>query len=148
LTQVEFDLDLETIRSSHIFQLVSVNDPNDIIYIPEHLLNKIPDANVQQYLRLGIASVIGTFESMDDVTTIKSEVEQVLESMTGITNNATIYSVKEEWMTSAEYEVIATERANNASRISNFYTDTLELQQQVNQLTTLIGYYEDTFKNL
>ena len=76
------------------------------------------------------------------------EVEQVLESMTGITNNATIYSVKEEWMTSAEYEVIATERANNASRISNFYTDTLELQQQVNQLTTLIGYYEDTFKNL
>jgi len=148
LDEVVFNTDLPTIRSGQIYKLVSVTDSKIIYYIPEHILKEIPNASVQKYLKLGLAVNIGIFEDPNDVSTLKSEVDQTVAAMVGSSNNSVIYTVDEEWMTTDQYGVIKTAREAAITKINNHFTDNVALRKQIDQLQTLVQYYENTLKTL
>lgn len=142
-TDDAFKSDLDTIRKGRIVKLVLVTNEETIIYIPEHLFDKIPDANVQKYLSLGLAVNLGIFDNIDDLNDIKDEVDQIISSMTGITNKTTIFKVKDQWMTSAEYQAIDDARKLAITRISNHFTDKQTLLKEIDSLKVKIKHYED-----
>ena len=141
-----FNNDLDLIRTEKIMKLTSVVDETIIYYIPEHLFAKIPDGSVQKYFRLGIAVDLGIFADAEQLSVLRSEVEQVVASMIGSTNKTVVYTVDNKWMTTSEYTVIDTARKAAITRVSNHFTDKLELIKQVDSLKVLIKYYEDALK--
>ncbi len=148
LNVTAFENDLPTIRDNRIFKLVDVADENNIVYIPEHILNSVPDASIQKYIKLGISCNIGIHEDPDAVTTLKSEIEQHIEAMIGETNNALIFKISDEYLTASEYASIEATRAANITTVSNSFTDKAALQLEVDRLRTKIIYYEDLIKSL
>ena len=148
LSDIVFNNDLETIRSGKIAKLTSVNDESKIIFIPEHLYDKVPDGSVQRYYQLGLAVNLGIFNDPELLSTIRNEIEQVLSSMLGVTNNTIIYTVKDKWMTTDEYKDIEDDRNSLISKVSNHYTDKLMLIREIDSLKTRIQYYEHILKHV
>ena len=148
LSEESFKSELDEIRSGKIVKITSVVDSSNIQHVPEHLFSEIPDGSVQKFLHLGLAIDLGVFGDADQLTTMKSEVEQTVAAMTGVTNNAIVYTVEDSWLTMDQYQALEAIRNLNISRISNHYTDKLLLQKQVDSLKTLIQYYENTLKAL
>ncbi len=143
-----FSVDLPIIKDNVIYKLSDINNPDNIQFIPESLITEIPNADVHNYFSLGIACSLGVHNSIEDVTTIKNEIEQVIAAMIGVDNNAVVYTTDNEWLTESEFQTIEADRATNISTVSNHYTDKVSLQLKINQLTTLVEYYEDTLKSL
>lgn len=141
-----FKADLNTIRTEKIAKLISVTDEAVIYYIPEHLFDKVPDGSVQKYYHLGLAVNLGVFDDAELLTTLKTEIDQIIQTTTGVANRTIIYSVKNKWMTTADYATLANERQALVTRVSNHYTDKLELIKQIDSLKTRIKYYEDLIK--
>lgn len=141
-----FNSDLDTIRAGEIVKLVSVTDKSNIHYIPTHFFDKIPDGSVQKYFHLGLAIDLGIYDDPDSLSVIRNEVEQVVATMLGVTNKTVIYTVDNKWMTTADYAIINAERKSKIQRVSNNYTDKLALLNQVNELKTLVTYYEGILK--
>jgi hypothetical protein len=147
-TDLDFNNDLDTIRAGKIAKLVLVNDTSTIIYIPEHLFDKIPDGSVQKYYQLGLAVDLGIFSDIDQLSVLKSEIEQIVEAMIGVKNKAVIYTVKNSWMTVDDYKIIDDTRKALVTTVSNHFTDKLALTKQVDSLKTLVKYYEDLLKSI
>ena len=148
LDDVAFEADMDQIRVGQIVKLESVNDANNVQYIPEHLFSEIPDGSIQKYLRLGLAVDLGTFDDADRVSTIKSEMEQTVAAMVGVNSKALIYTISDTWMSASDYQTIDNIRNVTITQVSNHFTDKMALQRQVDSLKTLIKYYEDTLKAL
>ena len=146
LSEDAFKADLNTIRSGKIAKLVSVNDEKIIYYIPEHLFDKVPDGSVQKYYHLGLAVNLGIFDDAELLNTLKTEIDQIIQTVTGVANKTVLYSVKNAWMTTAAYKVIEDERDAQVTRVSNHYTDKLALIKEIDSLKTRIAYYEQLIK--
>lgn len=147
LTEDNFNTDLDQIRTGKIVKLISVTDETVIHYVPEHLFDLVPDGSVQQYYRLGLAVNLGVFDDPEQLNVIKTEVEQVVNSMLGVTDSVVIYTVNSAWMTTAEYKTLEDARKAAVTRVRNHYTDKLDLIRQIDSLKTLINYYEDALKS-
>lgn len=143
-----FRTDLDKIRSGNIAKLISVTDEEFIIYIPEHIFDKIPDGSVQKYLKLGLVITLGIFDNAEDLNTIKSEVDQVVSSMIGIEDKTTIFNVNSVWMTSDNYQTLDNDRNAAITRISNHFTDKQGLLKEIDSLKTKIAYYENLIKSI
>jgi len=139
-----FDTDLPILRNENIYKLRSVLDESNIIYVPEHILKETPNASIQKYLELGISIGLGIHEEIDTLTTIQGEVDQIVESMIGVSNPSVIYATKEVWMSQDEYLVIKEAREALVTRVTNHYVDKLALQQIIADLQNLLASYEDT----
>ena len=148
LNESAFNADLDQIRVGKIAKLISVIDEAKIIYIPEHMFDKVPDGSVQKYLRLGLAVDLGIYDDAESLSVLRSEIEQVVETMLGVTKKTVVYTVNDEWMTTSEYAELDDARKLAITRVSNHYTDKLSLIKQVDSLKTLIKYYEDALKAL
>lgn len=148
ITEAIFNDQLADIRIDQIYKIVSVHDDTNIQYIPEIMLAEIPDGSVQQYLHVGLAMDLGIFSDADQLSTIKSEIDQTVAGIAGISNSSLIYTVKHVWMTAGDYIAIESDRNAAISRVSNHFTDKVALQKQIDTLTTLVKYYEDTLKSL
>ncbi len=148
LTEVDFENDLTQIRTSQIFKLQSVDDEGIIQFLPEVHLKNVPDANVQQFLDLAIACKIGVHIDPDTVSTLRSEIQQVIEAMIGEAHTAEIYTVDKKWLTETEFQAIEAARAASITTVSNHYTESVALQLEVDRLRTLIAGYETTLINL
>lgn len=143
-----FNADLETIRLGKIAKLISVTDTSVVLYVPEHLFDKVPDGSVQKYFQMGLAVDLGIFDDPEQLSVIRSEIEQIVNSMLGTTNKTVIYTVKNIWMTTDAYQEIANDRETKVTRVSNHYTDKLSLIKQVDSLKTKLAYYETALKAL
>lgn len=148
LDEVAYDSDLNSIREGKTAKLVSVNNPEEIWYVPEHLFDIVPDGSVQRYLHLGLAVDLGVFDDSEQLELLKEEIEQIVQTKIGVSQSAIIYSVKDAWMSKSEFQLIEAARLINIEQTNNHYTDKLKLQKEVDRLKTLITYYEDTLKTL
>ena len=148
LDEVAYDSDLNSIREGKTAKLVSVNNPEEIWYVPEHLFDIVPDGSVQRYLHLGLAVDLGVFDDSEQLELLKEEIEQIVQTKVGVSQSAIIYSVKDAWMSKSEFQLIESARLINIEQTNNHYTDKLKLQKEVDRLKTLITYYEDTLKTL
>lgn len=142
-TDDAFKADLDTIRSGRIIKLVLITNESTVIYIPEHLFDKVPDGTIQKYLKVGLAIQLGIFDNINDLNEIVDEVEQIIITKTGIANKTNIFKISDAWMTKSEYQIIDDTRKAAITRISNHYTDKQKLLQTVDSLKTKIKYYED-----
>lgn len=138
-----FKTDLDTIRAGRIVKLKKITNESVVIYIPEHLFDKIPDGSVQRYLKLGLVVKLGIFDNMEDLNVIKSEVDQIVEAMAGTSEQSTIFKVSDSWLTTAEYQAIETVRNANITQISNHFTEKQRLLKEIDSLKTKLKYYED-----
>lgn len=130
-------------ENSNIMKLQDVNDITKTIYIPEYYINKIPSFNVKPYQRLGLSINLGLFEDSNELELIKNEVNEILATKIGISNNAVVFSVEEKWLTNDEYEIIKQQREDNISDLSNIYSDNLELIKQITNLQSINNTYEE-----
>ncbi len=142
LDEAAFKADLDTIRANKIAKLVSVTDKTKILYIPEKLFSKIPEISVQKYHTMGLAVNLGIIDDAELLGVVKTEVEQVIQSMLGASAQAVVYTVKENWLTQAEFKVIDDARKTSITRVSNHYVDKQKLAKEINSLKTLIAHYE------
>ena len=143
-----FRTDLDKIRSGNIAKLVLITDEKVIIYIPEHIFDKVPDGSVQKYLKLGLVISLGIFDNAEDLNTIKDEVDQIVSSMIGIEDKTTIFTVNNVWMTSDNYKILDDNRNTAITRISNHFTDKRGLLKEIDSLKTKIAYYENLIKSI
>lgn len=148
MSEESFKSELDSIRAGRVIKLTAVTNQDIILYIPEHLLSEIPDGSVQRYLHLGLAVDLGIFSDAEQLSTMRSEVEQTIATMTGVTSNSIVYTVEETWLTPGQYQAIEIARNTNISRLSNHYTDKVLLKKQVDSLKTIIQYYENALKEL
>ena len=146
LTQDNFNGDLAQIRTERIIKMTSVTSATLVRYIPEHFFNKIPDGSVQKYFHLGLAIDLGTFADANQLNALRSDVEEVVAAMAGVSNKTVVYTIDNKWMTEAEYAAIDTTRKAAITRVQNNFTDKLALTNQVAALKTLITYYESALK--
>ena len=147
LTQDQFNVDLPTIRKERIVKMTSVIS-SAVVYVPEHFFEDIPDGSVQKYLQLGLAIDLGIFADPVQLNALRTEVEEIVAAMTGLSNKTVVYTVKNRWMTTAAYNIIAATRESALTRVKNNYTDKLALTAQVASLQTLLAYYETALKAL
>ncbi len=148
LLEADFESDIDAIRDARIFKLEDVNDPSNLIFMPEFLFVNVPDNSVQKYMRLGIVCDIGIHDNENQVTTLKSEIEQTITAMIGANDNAVVYKISDAWMTETDYAAIVATREANISTVSNSYTDKVALQLEVDRLRTKITYYENLIKSI
>jgi len=146
ISEETFKTDLDAIRANKVYKLTDINDETIIYYIPEHILSEVPDGNVQKYFHLGLAIDLGVFDDSDQLSVIRTEVDQVIESMLGYPNKTIVYTVDNSWMTPTEYAVIDDARKLAISRVNNHFTDKLALIKQVDSLKTLLKHYENALK--
>jgi hypothetical protein len=142
LDEAAFKTDLAAIRLGKIAKLVSVTDATKTLYIPEKLFSKIPEINVQKYLTMGLAVNLGIIDDAELLGVVKTEVEQVVQSMLGKSAQAVVYTVKENWLTQAEFKVIDDARKASITRVSNHYVDKQKLIKEIDSLKTLLAHYE------
>jgi len=148
LTEEDFENDLDLIRAGKVIKLVSVTDPDSIQFVPEHLLSEVPDGSVQKYYHLGLAIDLGIFDDAEQLTTLKDEIDQLIQAKAGVTNSSLIYSIDDAWMSVADFKSLQDAREVIISDTHNHYTDKLALQKEIARLKTMITYYEDTLKTL
>lgn len=142
LDEAAFKADLDLIRTNKIAKLVSVTDTSKILYIPEKLFSKIPEISVQKYFTMGLAVNLGIIDDSELLGVVKTEVEQVVQSMVGLSAQAVVYTVKENWLTQADFKVIDDARKASVTRVSNHYVDKQKLIKEIDSLKTLIAHYE------
>jgi len=146
LTQAQFNTDLPTIRTERIIKMTSVLPAATVQYIPEHFFSEVPDGSVQKYYHLGLAIDLGTFADPTQLSALRSDIEDTVQAMAGVSNKTLVYTVNNQWMTTAAYDAINTARKAAISRVSNNFTDKIALANQVSTLKTLIAYYEAALK--
>jgi len=146
LTQAQFNTDLPTIRTERIIKMTSVLPAATVQYIPEHFFSEVPDGSVQKYYHLGLAIDLGIFADPTQLSALRSDIEDTVQAMAGVSNKTLVYTVNNQWMTTAAYDAINTARKAAISRVSNNFTDKIALANQVSTLKTLIAYYEAALK--
>jgi hypothetical protein len=62
--------------------------------------------------------------------------------MLGKSAQAVVYTVKENWLTQAEFKVIDDARKASITRVSNHYVDKQKLIKEIDSLKTLLAHYE------
>ena len=146
LTEVNFNTDLPSIRTERIIKMTSVLPAATVQYIPEHFFSEVPDGSVQKYYHLGLAVDLGIFADPTQLSALRSDIEETVQAMAGVVNKTVVYTVSNQWMTTAAYANLDTARKAAINRVSNNFTDKIALANQVSALKTLIAYYEDALK--
>ena len=146
-TAEDFNKDLPTIKSGKIYKLSSTTK-NLIKYIPEHLQELEPNANVKEYMRLAIGVDLGMFDNMNDVNYVINTLKAILSSGVGITTTPIVSSLNKEWLTVDAYNAYEHTRATNKTKMVNLYTENKKLQEELEAAQTKITAYEKTLISL
>jgi len=155
---------LADIKKGKIYKLVKLNEEYEIIfYVPEYLIDGIPDASVKKYYDFGIASHIGIFDDPAKLETLKNDIQDLIAYHTGIKDSTSVvYSIKEAWQPVKDYQELENAReqqllflksgeniAPDEFRLVSSQTyleQCVRLNNIVTSLKTIIAAYEDTLK--
>ena len=150
-TETELNADLATIRESKIMKLVdpdtTESDP-EAVYAPLCFLLSSPDYNVKRYVKMGVLANIGVTENAEDYDFMLDRITEAVEATLGITPDPRLVVIGHQWLTEDEYADIVAERDQTKISTTNYYSECIRLQQQVQSLQTINNKYEELIKNL
>ena len=123
-------------RGTLIIEVASVTDPDTIYYFPEGVLAMTPDPTVSRYQQIYLAIYIGAFKNTAQYSFIKSQVEDMVQSVTGNTDTAKWLANPNEdlYLTESEYETLDAARQANIKAVTPYITT---IQNQLTIINTL-----------
>jgi hypothetical protein len=133
---------LPTIRDGEIWEVTHV-ETEEVAYLMPHMLSLVPDVYVERYGKYAVAANLGYNHNPDLLETIRDEIQQLIESMLGVTGDVVVYEQSHKWMTQAEYDAIQASYQANITNSSNCYADRAALEKEVLSLKTKLNYYEE-----
>lgn len=148
-TQLDYEQDVQVYKGKKVYKLVLVGkkvNPKDpvIYYIPEVLIDKIPDYNVKQYPDLVVALRLGAIDNAETIGYIKTVLQQQISKMFGITVTPDVISVDKIWMTTDDYAALEATRNTAMKEVVNWYSETVRLQGEIDKLKALIAAQQET----
>lgn len=137
-------------QSDRVLQLESVVDQDIIYYIPESLIVGVPDINIVAVNTVSLRINIGQFITPDLITiaAVKSEVDDLIASFTGTTNQTSLHVANTVYMTQSEYNDIATIRNSQRREVESLKRKLVAANKEISRLSTKIGAYEDVISTL
>lgn len=141
---------LADIREEKMLKLVQPDyDGVEItIYVSMYFVAETPDFNVEKYYKFGMVSTIGITKDPALLNFMKNTFIEIAESTFGITPEVTFVTLKEEWLTDAQYSDIVAQRDASKLKVINYYSENLRLQKQLSQANTAIKEYERLIASL
>lgn len=140
-----FAEDIEISRVAFLSYKESVK-PN--IAVPLCLFPKYPTTNLKPYSRLNLSTDLGLFADQVRLDALTNAIKDILEASAGVVSTPSLFSVKTEWLTAAEYQTLVDERELLLSNSVTYYSECIRLQNELNEKNNIINYYETTLKNL
>lgn len=154
LNKDDFENDYPTYKNGIILYLTQMNvasgEEASVLYVPESIIDQVPDPMVQKYYEYALAVKLGYIDSLEDMEWIKQQLEEFARAMTGAQGDVAIYSINGDgtYMLEAEYQQIEDDRKDQITAIVSNYTN-LQKQIKLNQeLIAKVKYYEDLIINL
>ena len=155
-TQTDYNQDVNLFKGNKVYKLILVGKKTDpknptIYYIPEVLIDKIPDYNVKQYPDIVVALRLGPIDNAETIGYIKSILQQQISKMFGIPVSPDIIAVDNIWMTGDDYATLEATRNTTMKETINWYSETVRLQGIIDNLKAIIVTQQDTimaFNNL
>lgn len=146
-TNIDYDQDVPVYKGKKVYKLILVGkkaNPKDpeIYYIPEVLIDKIPDYNVKQYPDLVVAIRLGPIDNAETIGAVKTVLNEQISKMFGITTTPDIISVNKVWMTTDEYAAVEATRNAAIKKTVNWYSETVRLQKVIDRLKGIIAAQE------
>lgn len=154
LTQEDFEADYTEYKTQVILYLTEMNVASGqtakVLYVPESLLELVPDPMVKKYYEYALAIKLGYIDSVEDVAWIEEQLKEIAASMTGADGDVAVYSINGDgtYMLETEYQQIEDDRKDQIRSIVSNYSN-LQKQIKLNQeLMVKIKYYEDLLISL
>ena len=143
-TETELNADLNIIKASKIMKLVdpdalissansttSTTNAAQAVFAPLCLLLSSPDYNVKKYNNLGVIAHMGITDSSTDYTFMLDRVTEAVEATLGVTPAPKLVILGHKWLTDEEYAEIVAERDESKKSLTNYYSENVKLQKQV-----------------
>ncbi len=158
LPSTQYATDSPNYVTNRVLKLIPANQvagQTPMLYVPESLIATIPDPMVSCYNNLAIGVSLGYFEDQTTLAWVISEINQVISSTVGTSNSAVLYSLGTQYMEISAYNSLVAQRqaalAQQTAQHGPYLTLYQQLQSaklQVQQLQTLVQYYENTLISL
>lgn len=146
LTSEQYTTDASTYAGQEIVVVQPPNTSSITYYLPLSIIALIPDPTVSRYDDVYLSLHVGMFKDPNTYTWVKSQVEDILSSVTGqkIQGQWLANSTKAQYLTEAEYDALDAERQANIKAIKPLTVVIQEQLTQITQLQALVSALEAT----
>lgn len=140
LNQSDYENDYATYRGQNVVEVQSVLDSSTILYIPEPIIALNPDPTVQKYQQIYYSVMIGAFKDPNVYTHIKTQLDDIVSSVTGVTEGGKWLAdpAADEYLTEAEYEALDAARKANVKSIKSLRVQLEEQNAYIVSLQSLV----------
>lgn len=147
LSKTDYATDYSTYSGSVVAVVSPVSDSTITYYFPEAVIRLMPDPTVKKYQNVYMAILIGAFKDTNTYTWIKTQIDDIVSSVTGTTNQTRFLANPDNdiWLTDSEYEALEATRAANIKAVVPLYeqlqtalTANAALQARIKALETAL----------
>ena len=139
----QYNAILPKLRKSNTYKLISPENKDLVIYIPEIYVTQVPNHNVKKYYEIVLAVNIDILDDTPKLASIVSSTIDSVQATLGIITKPKIFELRGIWLTKEQYQEILAAREANASQSTNYFTECLRLRGEVDTLRSKLAAYED-----
>lgn len=147
-TQEDYNTDLPNYIDGFYYELKNLLDTSITYFVPEYIISVMPEVNISEYKKLILAVNIGTFVNEDDLPTVITAIEDLLETNHGIEATSNLLSYDTVWLSDDEYAAIEANREAIKIGATNYYSETVRLTSEVAILNAKIEALENIIISL
>lgn len=131
------------------YKLVDPNDEELVLYMPDIFISDHPDTNVDMFHKIMLGFTLGVFADVEQFSDLKQTIETLLETRYGIKTIADVFTFKQTYLTTQDYESIVEERAQTKNNSTLDLYDTLFLtekgikEKEILELRSKVIAYEE-----
>lgn len=134
---------LPKLRKSNTYKLISPENKDLVIYIPELYVTQVPNHNVKKYYEIVLAVNIDILDDTPKLASVVSSTIDNVQATLGITTKPKIFELRGIWLTKEQYQEILAGREANANLSTNYFTESVRLRKEVDALRSKLAAYED-----
>lgn len=136
LSSDAYTTDAPTFKGQDVILVQSPSDTSVTLYFPTPILATLPDPTVSRYDDMYLSLHIGMFKDPGTYSWVKSQIEDILSSVTGQTINGRWMANpnRAQYLTEAEYAEIDAARKTNVKQIAPL---TVQIQNQLKLIDQL-----------
>ncbi len=147
LTKADYENEVTKFLNDKIYKVVQP-DRDEILYLPNSILQYAPDPNVKRYMKLVVSLDLGVFDNVETLEHVARIMQEHISGSTGILKTPELDSYGYKWLSEEDYLVQESKRDESLKTVTNFFTACNTLQKERDRLITKLAAYEEIIKTL
>ncbi len=144
LAQADFNADYTSYQGEEVWELQTPGPSPTTYYVPVPIVATLPDPTVTEYQNIYLSILIGPFADTTSYSWIRSQVNDIVSSVTGTTNAGQWFANPAEnvWLTETQYAALTATRQANIKAVAPLSTVNQTNQVVIDTLKTQISVLE------